>query len=57
MRIRPVVTSFEMTAMVAPLVFGPLDVAVDFWAKVRAGTMVQRPDLLDDVWLITGGAR
>lgn len=42
---------FEMTAAVEPLVFGPLDLAVDFWAKVPTGTMVQRPDLLDDVRL------
>lgn len=42
---------FEMTAMVEPLVLGPLDVAVDFWAKVPTGTMTQRPDLLHGVRL------
>jgi hypothetical protein len=46
---------FTMTAMVEPLDVGALNAALDFWAKVPAGTMVQRPDLLDEFRL--GGVR
>jgi hypothetical protein len=42
---------FEMKAMVERLDVGPIDVAVDFWAKVPTGAMVQRPDTLDDLEL------
>lgn len=36
-----------MQATLERLEIVALDVAVDFWAKVPTGTMVQRPDTLD----------
>ncbi len=50
---------FKLTATVGRLEDVRVNAAVDFWAKVPAGTMVQRPDTLDLLRLgleVTDGA-